>query len=137
LSTKKSPVRFFWNALGFMALGLGVAGIPLPVLPTTPFVLLAAYFFAKGSPRYHHWLRTHKFFGPLVTNWELHGSIPLRAKIFASIMIAVAISFPLWINRESVPVEARWATAILAGIGWLFVITRPSGPKSKTKETSS
>lgn len=123
-------MRYFWNLLGFMALGLGIIGIPLPVLPTTPFVLLAAYLFAKGSPRYHTWLRNHKTFGKMVRDWEEHGSIPTRAKMFATTMIAIAISFPLWINRDKVPVEARWATAILAGIGWVFVITRPSGPQS-------
>lgn len=53
--------------------------------------------------------------------------------MFATIMIVIAISFPLWINRESVPIEARWATAILAGIGWTFVITRPSGPTESNR----
>ena len=131
-------MRYVWNLFGFIALGLGIIGIPLPVLPTTPFVLLAAYFFAKGSPRYHAWLRNHKTFGKMVRDWEEHGSIPPRAKLLATVMIAIAISFPLWITRDKVPVEARWATAILAGIGWIFVITRPSGPSDhKTKELDS
>jgi len=130
LTPPPRPLRYFWNLLGFLALGLGIIGIPLPVLPTTPFILLAAYLFAKGSPRYHAWLRNHKTFGKIVRDWEEHGSIPTRAKIIATVMIAIAISFPLWITRENVPVEARWATAILAGIGWTYVITRPSGPAS-------
>lgn len=131
LNVTKSRYRFLWIGLGFISLALGVIGIPLPVLPTTPFVILAAYFFAKGSPRYHRWLQNHRWFGPMVREWEQHGAIRPRAKLLATMMILIAISFPLFLFRDRVPDEAKIATVVLATIGWLYVITRPNGPHDR------
>lgn len=137
MNESRRPMRYLWNLLGFMAVGLGIIGIPLPVLPTTPFILLAAFLFAKGSPRYHAWLTNHKTFGKMVRDWEEHGSIPTRVKILTTIMIAIGVSFPLLLYSERVPLVARWATVILASIGWIFVMTRPSGPRSADSEKKS
>ena len=131
LTATSSRLRFLWIGLGFFALALGIIGIPLPLLPTTPFVLLAACFFAKGSPRYHRWLQNHRWFGPMVREWESHGAIHPRAKVMATVMIAIAISFPLFFYSERVPDAARIATVVLASIGWLYVITRPNGPQDR------
>jgi hypothetical protein len=118
--------RYLWIVLGFLSLGLGILGIPLPLLPTTPFVLLAAYFFAKGSPRCHRWLQNHRWFGPMIRDWEAHGAISAKAKLLATVMILIAISFPLYFYQDRVPPIARIATVVLASIGWIFVITRPT-----------
>ncbi len=131
MTATSSHYRFLWIGLGFFSLALGVIGIPLPLLPTTPFVILAAYFFAKGSPRYHRWLQYHKWFGPMVREWEDHGAINPRAKLMATVMIAIAISFPLFVYNERVPDGAKIATVILATTGWLYVITRPNGPQDR------
>src|SRR4029450_4529784 len=94
---------YFWLALGFIATGCAIAGAVLPLVPTTPFLLLAAYAFARSSPRLHAWLLNHRQFGPLITNWEQHGAIPRGAKITAMVMIALtpvitlAMQAPTWI----------------------------------------
>lgn len=87
----------FWF-IGAVALILGIIGIVVPVLPTTPFVLLAAACWARASPRFHHWLSRHRFFGPIIENWENRRAIPRRAKYLAWSMmtlscIAVCIRF--------------------------------------------
>ena len=76
-------VRGLFNAAGTLALGLGILGIFLPLLPTTPFVLLAAACYARGSERFHQWLLANPTFGPIVREWEDHRSLPYRTKITA------------------------------------------------------
>lgn len=81
--------RVGWLALALLCLGLGIIGIALPGLPTTPFVLLAAFAAARGSLRLHHWLRTHRTFGPMVLDWEREGAVSLRAKRMATLMMSL------------------------------------------------
>ena len=71
---ESSFVRALYVVLGFTALALGIAGVVLPVLPTTPFVLLAAACFARGSTRFHDWLLAHALFGPMISEWQQYGS---------------------------------------------------------------
>lgn len=73
-------VRWVWLICGGLCLLLGVIGIVLPLLPTTPFVLLAAYCFSLGSARYEQWLLSHPRFGPMVRDWRSQRAVPLRAK---------------------------------------------------------
>ncbi|MGI6769210.1 MAG: YbaN family protein [Bacilli bacterium] len=77
--------------LGSVSLGLGIIGIVLPILPTTPFILLAAYFYLRGSERLYFWLINHKVFGKYVYNYLTHKAIPLRAKISAIVLIWITI----------------------------------------------
>ncbi len=114
-----------------MALSLGVIGIALPVLPTVPFVLLAAYFFSRGSTRYHRWIHSHRYFGPMVMQWEKHGCISTRAKIHATILILLSISLPLYFFRDQVPAAGQIVTLVLVTIGWLFVVSRPPSPQEE------
>jgi uncharacterized membrane protein YbaN (DUF454 family) len=75
--------RRTYRLFGFVALSLGIIGIPMPVLPTTPFLLLAAWCFARSSERWHQWLLANKTFGPLISNWDKHRCISLRTKVTA------------------------------------------------------
>jgi uncharacterized membrane protein YbaN (DUF454 family) len=76
-------MSIFLTISGLIALGLGILGIFLPVLPTTPFLLLAAALFLRGNKKLHHWLMNHPKLGPYITNFMVHKSIPLRIKIVA------------------------------------------------------
>jgi uncharacterized membrane protein YbaN (DUF454 family) len=94
-----------WIAFGWVSLGLGVIGVFVPILPTTPFVILAAFCFSKGSTRLHRWLTTRPYVGTAVVEWERHGVIRTRPKLWATAAIGVLftntllfVPVPLWIK---------------------------------------
>ena len=84
-----------WIA-GSLSLVLGVIGIVLPGLPTTPFILLAAACYAKASPRLHAWLLNHRWFGPMLRDWESDRSLTRRTKTVAVVSMLVMVGFPVW-----------------------------------------
>ena len=86
-------IRILWIIFGTISLGLGLLGIILPLLPTTPLLLLAAYCYARGSKRMHKWLLNHKWFGKYIRNYMEGKGIPLRSKIIAIVFIWITISF--------------------------------------------
>ena len=121
--------RWPYLLLAWVALALGLVGIVLPGLPTTPFVLLAAWAAARGSTRLHRWLRIHRVFGPMIREWEAQGAVSRRAKWLATLMMAAsaAIFFltapKLWM--------AATGTAIMAVVAtWLWLRPEPK-PKQK------
>jgi len=85
---EKRSMRLLFLALGTLAVVLGIAGIFLPLLPTTPFLLLAAACFARSSERFHNWLLDHPVLGTTVREWYEHRSIPRRAKWIGIITMA-------------------------------------------------
>lgn len=101
------PKRWLLTGAGLVSLGLGAAGALLPLLPTTPFVLLAAFCFARSSPRLHRWLREHRWFGPPLEAWERHGSVPRKTKLqaFGLLWTAIPVSILL--------IDPLWARALL------------------------
>lgn len=111
-------LRALWVAGGLLALGTGLVGIFLPLLPTTPFVLLAAFCFARSSPRLEAWLLAHARFGPMIRNWRDHHAIPLRAKQLAWTMMAIGSAWSWWV------LPARWcwlpAACCLAVGLWMY-----------------
>jgi uncharacterized membrane protein YbaN (DUF454 family) len=115
-------MRTVWLVLGSSALALGIAGAALPILPTTPFMLLAAYCFARSSPRLHHWLLTHPTFGPAISDWQRHGAISRRAKRLAAAAmlgafgLSVVMGMPPWVLALQ---------AVCLGGAATFVLTRP------------
>ena len=117
--------RWLWLLLAYLALGLGILGVFLPGLPTTPFVLLAAFAAARGSRRLHERLLAHRTFGPMIREWQASGAVNRRAKYWAIGMMAAssAIMFataPKWWM-------AGIGTAIMAMVGlWLWL--RPEPP---------
>jgi uncharacterized protein len=120
-------MRFLWLAVGLTFLATGLIGAVLPVLPTTPFLLLAAGAFAKSSPRLHGWLLSHPVFGPPIRNWEVNGAISRRAKRLAVVSMAAVFSVSLLIG-VSWPVLL--AQGVLIAVGCAFVLSRPDGPSA-------
>jgi uncharacterized membrane protein YbaN (DUF454 family) len=94
-NTKRSSSRFvrgLWTAAGTISLGLGILGIILPLLPTTPFLLLAAFCYLKGSERMHNWLMNHRVFGKYIRDYMEGRGIPLKTKVIAISFIWITIS---------------------------------------------
>ncbi|WP_263533331.1 YbaN family protein [Paucibacter sp. TC2R-5] len=108
--------RVLWLLAGIASLVLGFVGIFVPLLPTTPFVLLAAFCFSRGSSRCERWLLSHKLFGPMVRDWRATRAVPLRAKQLASVMmlfgsVTAWFKLPLlwaWLPAASCACVAWW-----------------------------
>lgn len=88
-------VRLFFLALGTLFLALGIAGAFLPVLPTTPFMLLAAACYARASTRFYNWLLNNRLFGPTILEWRRYRSIPYRVKWMAILLMAITLSISI------------------------------------------
>lgn len=92
----RRPWRLLWLLGGFLALGLGLIGVITPVLPTVPFVLLAAWCFSKGSARWEAWLLAHPRWGPMVRDWRERHAVPRRAKWLAWSMMSISCAIAFW-----------------------------------------
>lgn len=116
--------RWLWLALAYVALGLGIIGVFVPGLPTTPFVLLSAFAAARGSRRLHDRLLAHRVFGPMIRDWQATGAVNRRAKWWATgTMAACAVIFFLTAPRW-------WMAAIGTGVmavtaTWLWLRPEP------------
>ena len=88
----QSPIiRYGFITLSFCFLILGIIGIFLPILPTTPYVLLSAALFARSSPRFYNWIMNHKTLGPPLRKWKEKGAINRRAKVMAIGMLSLTM----------------------------------------------
>ncbi len=125
-SSRASVRRLVWTVLGCLALALGLIGVVLPVLPTTPFVLLAAFLFSKGSPRLRHWLTSHRLFGPLIADWEASGAIPRRAKRLACAIMALVFGASV---LAGVPPMVLIIQALCLSAAATYVLTRPDSAR--------
>ena len=117
-------LRLLWLSAGALALALGVLGIFLPLLPTTPFVLLAAFCFSRGSERWEAWLLGHPRLGPLVQDWRRYRAMPLRAKQLATLMMTLSCTWA-WF---AIPSAWRVAPAISCACAALWMWRLPSRP---------
>ncbi|MBU41903.1 MAG: hypothetical protein CMN76_01680 [Spirochaetaceae bacterium] len=114
----------FWIA-GTVSLFLGVLGVFLPVLPTTPFLLLSAYLYARSSERFYNWLMNHRHLGPYVRQWVQDRSLTLRTKFLAISLLTIAIVTSNVFFVTFVPAHAMMAlTGILVGAYILSFDTR-------------
>ena len=121
--------RPLWILIGLTSLALGIVGVVVPLLPTTPFVLLSAYCFARSSPRLHDRLMANRTFGPLIRNWEQHRAIAPRAKLLAVLSMAAVLGISFIVGA---PDRVIIIQAVILPATCLFILTRPSGPKAPT-----
>jgi uncharacterized protein len=124
--------RLLWMAAGLLALLIGIVGIFVPLLPTVPFVLLAAFCFSRGSERLEAWLVQHPRFGPPIEAWRRNRAVPLRAKQLATVMMA-ASSLGTWFVVQS---PWRWAPAVVCfGVAlWLWSLPTLLAPPPPADE---
>ncbi len=120
-----SPVlRGIYLVLGLLLVALGFIGAFLPVLPTTPFLILAAACFTRSSRRLETWLLDHRRFGPILRDWRQRGAIPRKAKLMS--LAGTSGGFALfWLGSDPGPLLAT-AVAMLMLDGLAYVFTRPS-----------
>ncbi len=112
-----------WIA-GSVSLVLGLVGVVLPGLPTTPFILLAAACYAKASPRLHTWLLNHRWMGPMLRDWERDHSLTRRTKTVAVLSMAIMVGFSIWSFRSKPVVQALLLAT--AGVGIVVVLRIPT-----------
>ena len=118
--------RLMLILIGCLSLALGALGIFVPLLPTTPFLLLAAFAFANSSDRLHQWLLDHNLFGPLIDNWRQHRAISRRAKIVSVLsMIAIIVISVLM----AIPTYVIVIQALVLSVTATFVLSRPLPPQ--------
>ena len=122
--------RLAYLVLGCGCVGLAAVGAVLPVMPTTVFLIVAAWAFARSSDRLHRWLHDHRLFGPLLTDWEDHGVIRPQAKVAA--VATIAVSFLVALVTGS-PAWVLAPLALVLGAVCLFILSRPSAPKTRVE----
>lgn len=118
--------RPLFLTIGWLCVGLGLLGIAVPLFPTTPFLLVAVWAFSKSSPEMAERLRSNRYAGPYIRDWQDNGVIPLQAKVAAIAMMAAAVAYLEWGTATPQWVVALVAVALAAVAA--FVVTRPSLP---------
>jgi uncharacterized membrane protein YbaN (DUF454 family) len=119
----KHTKRILFLLAGLTAVALAVLGVFLPLLPTTPFLLLAAYCFSNSSVRLHGWLLNHRVFGQMIRDWEEHGVIRTKIKVLATTSMLVLVSYPLVFMEFAIAIKAVVVMSILCVN--IFIWTRP------------
>ena len=109
--------------IGWLATGLGVIGAFLPVMPTTPFLIVAVWAFSRSSPRLKNWLYHHPQYGTTIRNWFEHGAVGMRVKIFAIITMSMSIPIVYVLTNSLLIVSVQTGVLVLVGA---FLMSRPS-----------
>jgi uncharacterized membrane protein YbaN (DUF454 family) len=116
-------MRAVYLLIGLLFVGVGAVGVVLPGLPTTPFLLISLWAFARSSPRFHNWLYNHRYFGPGLRRFSEHRVIPLKVKLTSLAFMVAAVSASLLTG------QALAATAVLGAtcaIGSAYIWSCPS-----------
>ncbi|MGI3169772.1 YbaN family protein [Pseudooceanicola sp. C21-150M6] len=119
-------MRLLWLILGGLSLICGLAGIVLPLVPTVPFMILAAFCFARSSERMHDWMLAHPTFGPPIQDWRTHGAISTRGKKMATLgcVAVLLITVILGLAIKLIAVQIITLSCVM-----IFIWTRPTAPR--------
>lgn len=116
---------------GWVNVGLGFAGLLLPVLPTTPFLLVALWAFAQSSQKFHDWLYTHPRFGPMLRDWRDHRVVPVKAKVLSVGMMTVSLIYVSLYVANDWRLPVLMACVMVPTAIWL--VTRASAVESDVR----
>ncbi|HVL01568.1 MAG TPA: YbaN family protein [Dongiaceae bacterium] len=114
-------MRYLALLLAWVFLALAIVGVFLPVVPTVPFLLLAAWFAQRGSPRLHRWLYAQPYFGKLIADWDAQKAVSRKSKVIAVLMLSVS-----WVVMYRV--ANVWVLVVVSGLFVgvaAYLITRP------------
>lgn len=123
-----------WRVAAILFFIIALIGVPLPGLPTVPFLLLSAWSAGKGWPRLERWLLQHPQFGPPIRRWREHGVISRKAKCLASFMISLSMSL-LWLSAAPRLLAAILTCTVALVLLWLW--RRPEAPKIINNENQT
>lgn len=118
------PLKWLWFILAWLSFVTGFIGAFLPILPTTPFLILAAFLFSKSSPRFHAWIMNLPMAGDAVRDWQHNRVINIRAKILCGSMILLSF-FLIW-RSAGIPLVIQILVTVILGSVGIFVLTRKS-----------
>lgn len=121
------PLRgFLYVSGGWLCVGLAVIGAVLPLVPTTPFLLLASWCFYRGSPRIHAWLHRSKWFGPTLDDWQHYRGIRRTSKRRTILLVLAVVTASLLLN--SLPWWLRYVVLVAVAVGLSVIWTIPTLP---------
>ena len=121
---KAEVVRSLYLLSGGLCVLLGLIGVILPLVPTTPFLLVAAFCFSRSSERLHQALLDNRYFGQYIREWERGGVIPFKVKLLATGMMLLMVSYPLLFQTFHIGLKAT--VIIIIVIAMLYIWSRPS-----------
>ena len=120
----KTITRTLYLVAGWLCILLGIIGAVLPLIPTTPFILVAAFCFSRSSERLHQYLLNNKIFGKVIKDWENDGVIPFKVKLLSTSMMIVMVSYPLFFKTFHMGLKAVVVITVLMVMTYIW--TRPS-----------
>lgn len=112
-----------WLGIGWLSVGLGGVGLALPVMPTVPFLLVAAWAFSRSSPELRERIRNHPRYGATVRAWQERGVVSWVAKAWAIVAMSAGIGLALWLGLDQRIVLAQ---AVICCAAAIYLLTRPS-----------
>lgn len=127
--------RYLYLTAGSLCVLLGLIGVVLPLLPTTPFLLVAAFCFSRSSERLHRYLLEHRLFGHLIKDWETYGVIPFKVKCLSTSMMLVMVSYPLLFKAFHWGLKAMVVVTVVGAM--VYIWSRPSSAIGRTGELTS
>lgn len=123
---RRTAKAYVYLAVGWLFVVIGGIGVLLPVIPTTPFLLISVWAFSKSSPRLMHWLYSHRYYGPYLIAWNKYHVIPLQAKFLAVLLMGTSWVWYTFYLAESWVIPAIIAAIEIAVLS--YILTRPSAP---------
>jgi len=123
--------RWLLMTIGIMSVGVGTAGIFLPLLPTTPFLLLAAACFIRSSGRLYQWLIHNRWFGSYIRNYQEHRTLPLRAKVIALFLLWTTMTYSVFALVTNL--FLRIILLLIAAVVTVYLLSLKTIPKGARK----